>query len=170
MTDDPTDRAASERGADEGPFRGLRNWLRQLRGESTDEPGLRASLEELIEEHEEEPIDPQERAILTNIVKLHEQTAADVMVPRVDIVALEVDTPFEQVVKSFVEHEGKSGLWGKVSFDFWPNLVFDDSSPSSTGKAMLLRRDTGEPPLQRCLTTDCRQAPVSAMTKLHVVA
>jgi len=103
MTDDPTDRAASERGADEGPFRGLRNWLRQLRGESTDEPGLRASLEELIEEHEEEPIDPQERAILTNIVKLHEQTAADVMVPRVDIVALEVDTPFEQVVKSFVE-------------------------------------------------------------------
>ncbi|MGH7122803.1 MAG: hemolysin family protein [Stellaceae bacterium] len=102
MTDAPTGRPP-EREAGEGPFRGLRNWLRQLRGERTGEPDLRTSLEELIEEHEEEPIDAQERAILTNIVKLHEQTAADVMVPRVDIVAIEVDTPIEQVIKSFVE-------------------------------------------------------------------
>ncbi|HLJ20581.1 MAG TPA: hemolysin family protein [Stellaceae bacterium] len=102
MTDAPAGRP-SEREADEGPFRGLRNWLRQLRGERTGEQDLRTSLEELIEEHEEEPIDAQERAILTNIVNLHEQSAADVMVPRVDIVAIEVDTPFDQVVKSFVE-------------------------------------------------------------------
>ena len=49
--------------------------------------GLHASLEELIEEHEEEPVDAQERAILENILKLHELTAADVMVPRVDIIS-----------------------------------------------------------------------------------
>ena len=104
MTDEPTDRPQSAREADERPFSGLRNWLKQLRGERASEQDLRTSLEELIEEHEEEPIDAQERAILTNIVKLHEQTAADVMVPRVDIVALEVDTPFDQVVRSFVEH------------------------------------------------------------------
>ena len=104
MTDAPTGRPPAAREAEEGPFRGLRNWLRQLRGERAGEQDLRASLEELIEEHEEQPIDPQERAILANIVKLHEQTAADVMVPRVDIVALEVDTPFEQVIKSMVEH------------------------------------------------------------------
>jgi hemolysin (HlyC) family protein len=103
MTDAPTGRS-TEREADEGPFRSLRNWLKQLRGERPSEQNLRTSLEELIEEHEEEPVDAQERAILTNIVKLHEQTAADVMVPRVDIVAIEVDTPFDQVVKSFVEH------------------------------------------------------------------
>ena len=103
MTDAPTGRPP-EREADEGPFRSLRNWLKQLRGERPSEQDLRTSLEELIEEHEEEPIDAQERAILTNIVKLHEQTAADVMVPRVDIVAIDVDTPFDQVVKSFVEH------------------------------------------------------------------
>ena len=102
MTDTPAGRPP-EREGDEGPFRGLRNWLKQLRGERTGEQNLRTSLEELIEEHEEEPIDAQERALLTNIVKLHEQTAADVMVPRVDIVAIEVDTPFEQVIKSFVE-------------------------------------------------------------------
>jgi CBS domain containing-hemolysin-like protein len=104
MTDEPTEHPQPAREADEGPFRGLRNWLKQLRGERVSEQDLRTSLEELIEEHEKEPIDAQERAILANIVKLHEQTAADVMVPRVDIVALEVDTPFEQVVKSFVEH------------------------------------------------------------------
>ena len=103
MTDAPTGRPP-EREADEGPFRSLRNWLKQLRGERPSEQDLRTSLEELIEEHEEEPIDAQERAILTNIVKLHEQTAADVMVPRVDIVAIDVDTPFDQVVRSFVEH------------------------------------------------------------------
>jgi CBS domain containing-hemolysin-like protein len=102
MTDAPAG-SPPGREADEGPFRGLRNWLRQLRGERAGEQDLRTSLEELIEEHEEEPIDAQERAILTNIVNLHEQTAADVMVPRVDIVAIEVDTPFDQVVKSFVE-------------------------------------------------------------------
>ncbi|HXP75417.1 MAG TPA: hemolysin family protein [Stellaceae bacterium] len=103
MTDAPTGRPSSTREAEEGPFRGLRNWLKQLRGERAGEQNLRTSLEELIEEHEEQPIDPQERAILGNIVKLHEQTAADVMVPRVDIVALEVDTPFDQVVKSMIE-------------------------------------------------------------------
>jgi magnesium and cobalt transporter len=104
MTDEPAGRPPGAREAEEGPFRGLRNWLKQLRGERAGEPDLRASLEELIEEHEEQPIDPQERAILANIVKLHEQTAADVMVPRVDIVALEVDTPFDQVIKLMVEH------------------------------------------------------------------
>ena len=105
MTDAPAGRTP-EREADDGPFRALRNWLKQLRGERAVEPNLRTSLEELIEEHEDgaEPIDAQERAILANIVKLHEQNAADVMVPRVDIVALEVDTPFDQVIKSFVEH------------------------------------------------------------------
>ena len=104
MTDDSNERPQPARETVDGPFSGLRNWLKQLRGERAGEQDLRTSLEELIEEHEEEPIDAQERAILANIVKLHEQTAADVMVPRVDIVALEVDTPFEQVVKSFVEH------------------------------------------------------------------
>jgi magnesium and cobalt transporter len=90
----------------EGPFHGLRNWLRQLRrpriGETT---SLREELEELIEEHQEEqPIDPHERTLLSNILKLHELNAADIMVPRVDIVAIEVDTPFHEAVKQIVEH------------------------------------------------------------------
>ena len=104
MTEAPSSRPPAERPSEtqsEGPFRGLRNWLRQLRGGEQD---LRSSLEELIEEHEEEPIDRQERAILGNILKLHELTAADVMVPRVDIIALEAETPLDEIVKSFIEH------------------------------------------------------------------
>ena len=89
----------------EGPLHGLRNWLRQLVGQRNGETSLREELEELIEEHEEEqPIDPQERMLLTNILKLHELNAADIMVPRVDILALEIDTPFVEAVKQMVEH------------------------------------------------------------------
>jgi CBS domain containing-hemolysin-like protein len=88
----------------EGPFHGLRNWLRHLTRPRNGETSLRESLEELIEEHEEEPIDPHERTLLTNILKLHELSAADIMVPRIDIIAIEVDTPFDEAVKQMVEH------------------------------------------------------------------
>jgi magnesium and cobalt transporter len=88
----------------EGPFQGLLNWLRAFRGRS-EETTLRDELEELIEEHsEEEPIDPHERRLLVNILKLHELTAADVMVPRVDILAIAIDTPFGEAAKAVVEH------------------------------------------------------------------
>src|SRR5438874_13830282 len=50
------------------------------------------------------PITPQERFLIGNILKVHEHNAADVMVPRVDIVALDVDQPFAEVVKCMVEH------------------------------------------------------------------
>ncbi|HJT07588.1 MAG TPA: hemolysin family protein [Stellaceae bacterium] len=92
-------------GEGEGPLHGLRNWLRQLRRPRNGETSLRESLEELIEEHqEEEPIDPHERTLLTNILKLHELNAADIMVPRIDIIAIEVETPFAEAVKQMVEH------------------------------------------------------------------
>ncbi len=89
----------------DGPLHGLRNWLRQLVGQRNGETSLREELEELIEEHqEEEPIDPHERKLLGNILELHELTASDIMVPRVDILALEIDTPFAEAVKQMVEH------------------------------------------------------------------
>jgi len=49
------------------------------------------------------PITPQERFLIGNILKVHDRNAADVMVPRVDIVALDVDQPFAEVVKCMVE-------------------------------------------------------------------
>src|SRR5579863_6362352 len=59
------DAAEGRQPPDEGPFQGLLNWLRQLRGGREGEQTLREELEELIEEHADEtPIDPHERRLL----------------------------------------------------------------------------------------------------------
>ena len=81
-----------------------RGWLKLLRRPRNGD-SLREEIEELIEEREEddEPIDPHERTLLGNILKLHELTAADVMVQRVDIVGLDLDTSFDEVVRLFVD-------------------------------------------------------------------
>ena len=80
-----------------------RNWLKLLRRRNGDT--VREELEELIEEREEdeEPIDPHERTLIGNILKLHELVADDVMVQRVDIVGVEIETPFDEVVRLFVD-------------------------------------------------------------------
>src|SRR5579864_4056187 len=49
------------------------------------------------------PVTPQERFLIGNIFKVHDRNAADVMVPRGDIVALDVEQPFADVVKCMVE-------------------------------------------------------------------
>jgi CBS domain containing-hemolysin-like protein len=89
---------------DEGPLSGLRQWLRQLRGEPEQAQGLRAALVEMLSEaDEEQPIDPHERTLLVNILKLHSLVASDIMVPRVDIMALDIDTPFDEATKQIME-------------------------------------------------------------------
>jgi CBS domain containing-hemolysin-like protein len=49
------------------------------------------------------PLTPQERFLIGNILKVHDRNAADVMVPRGDVVALDVDQPFAEVIKCMVE-------------------------------------------------------------------
>lgn len=60
---------------------------------------VRASLEELIDENGEDssPIDPHEGAIIRNVLGLRDITAVDVMVPRVDIFAVDVTIPMKQL-------------------------------------------------------------------------
>jgi CBS domain containing-hemolysin-like protein len=83
-----------------GSLARLRNLLRLLR-----RPALRgpeAAMEALIAAANldgETPITPQERFLIGNILKVHERNAGDVMVPRVDIVALDVEQPFSELVK-----------------------------------------------------------------------
>jgi magnesium and cobalt transporter len=81
----------------------LRNLLRLLRRQR----GPRDTVDALVAAAELEgaaPITPQERVLIGNILKGHDRTADDVMVPRGDIVALDVDQPFNEVVKCMVEH------------------------------------------------------------------
>jgi len=86
-------------------FGRLRNLLRFIR-RPRDSESWRDTIDEVIEEPSTEgahPLSAHERVLIGNILKVHNRTAADVMVPRIDIVALHVDTPFPEVVKCMVE-------------------------------------------------------------------
>ncbi len=88
-----------------GSLARLRNLLRLLRRPAS--RGPEAAMEALITAADldgETRITPQERFLIRNILKVHERNAGDVMVPRVDIVALDLDQPFSEVVKCMVEH------------------------------------------------------------------
>jgi CBS domain containing-hemolysin-like protein len=89
----------------------LRGWLRALRGSRNSEETVREALEELIEESDidEAPIDADERRMLGNILRLRERTVHDVMVPRVDIVAVEAEASLGDVMGLMIG-EGHSRL------------------------------------------------------------
>ncbi|CAO3415115.1 hemolysin family protein [Azospirillum doebereinerae] len=88
----------------------FKGWLRTVWGGRADS-SLRATIEELIVDlgEDEESVGAGERALLTNILKLNGRTVADVMVPRVDIVAVEIDTPIPALIQKVAE-EGHSRL------------------------------------------------------------
>jgi CBS domain containing-hemolysin-like protein len=86
-------------------FARLRNLLRLIRRPRNGDT-LRETIDEMIEEPAAEhppSLSGHERVLIGNVLKVHDQTAADVMVPRVDIVALDVETPFPEVVKCMIE-------------------------------------------------------------------
>jgi CBS domain containing-hemolysin-like protein len=56
------------------------------------------------DEDDESPITPQERVLIANVLKVHDRAAVDVMVPRVDIVAFDIERPFGDLVKLLIEH------------------------------------------------------------------
>ena len=74
--------------------------LTALRGR---EPSLRESLEDVIEEHGDDTGDltREERVMLLNIVSLRELKISDVMVPRADIVAIDIAMSFDEMVQVF---------------------------------------------------------------------
>jgi CBS domain containing-hemolysin-like protein len=73
------------------------------------EEQLRDTIEEIIEEGEApaEPMGAAERAILANVLRLREVSAADVMVPRADIVAVEQEIGLQALV-GFLVREAHS--------------------------------------------------------------
>lgn len=70
-----------------------------------DDPSLRESLEEVIEEHEDlggrDVIGKDERSMLFNVLSYGNMRTDDIMVPRVDIVAVDVALPFEELLGVF---------------------------------------------------------------------
>ncbi len=89
----------------------LRNWLGGMGHRREGEATLREILEELIDKYPEEtvPVTASERAMLLNLLNFGEIRVDDVMVPRADVVAVELSTPVGEVV-SVVREAGHSRL------------------------------------------------------------
>lgn len=87
--------------SESSPIQIVANWLRTLIGNQPAEDSVRDAIEELIEEHEEAgtTIDPDQGALIVNILKLHELTAEDVMVPRAEISAAPIETDLKSMAQ-----------------------------------------------------------------------
>ncbi len=85
----------------------LRFWLRGLFARMGGSPTLRDTLEEIIEEVGEGdgdengngPISEDERVMLANILKQRHLTAYDIMIPRADIVSVDVRTSLDELIR-----------------------------------------------------------------------
>ncbi len=80
-------------------------WLKQIFKQKPDST-LRETIEELIEEpenFEHDPASAHERILLSNILKLRDISVVDVMVPRAEIIALNIDTPQEELFALLAE-------------------------------------------------------------------
>ena len=70
------------------------SWLRRRFGESK----IRETIGELIEEDRQEELAPEERTMISNILNVGNKTVADVMVPRADVQAIDLTTPYEELL------------------------------------------------------------------------
>jgi magnesium and cobalt transporter len=80
------------------------------------EQSVRESIAELVQDAASEAapdaaigLNPQERALIANVLRLREITADDVMVPRPDIIAMRADVTLEQAI-DLLRREGHSRL------------------------------------------------------------
>jgi magnesium and cobalt transporter len=88
---------------------GLLSRLLALLGRRHTEQSLRESIAELVQEAadaqvlpgEPQELDRHERLLIANVLHLRETTAADVMVPRADIIAICSDSTLEQTIELF---------------------------------------------------------------------
>src|SRR6202046_2373611 len=87
-----------------GSFGRLRQVSRTLWRTRETRETLDAMIAAPSDEDEESPITPQERVLIGNVLKVHDRSAADVMVPRVDVVAFDIERPFSELIKLLVEH------------------------------------------------------------------
>ncbi len=90
----------SEMPGDGSASKSIGGWLLALISGRNGEGSVREVIEELIEEVDDDAtqIGADQGALIVNILKLHELTAEDVMVPRVAIVAADIDSGLDELV------------------------------------------------------------------------
>lgn len=87
---------------------GLFCWVTRLFTKEKPDNSLRAALEEYVETQEENQSDTtstQERAILSNILSLRDMRVVDVMIPRADIVAIDMNTSQNELLSVMTEKQ-----------------------------------------------------------------
>ena len=90
----------------------MNNIIRKILRPRQDQ-SLKEAIEEIIEDHDDhhpanddgEAYNGHERTLLSNILKLQDETVEDVMIPRVDIVAVDVETSQSDLMKLLSEHQ-----------------------------------------------------------------
>lgn len=92
---------------DPSPLSRLSQWTKKIwryiyRQDS--ENSLRETIEELIEEGNsaESSIESDERTLLGNVLSLRDLTAEDVMIPRIDIIAIPLDVTEDELLGTFI--------------------------------------------------------------------
>jgi len=94
----------AQRQQQNGPAGGALTWIRRLIRLKSDSHALRGAIEELIEQEDAAQMEGgEERILLRNILKLRDKSAYDVMVPRADIVAVDVGTSPSELVRIMSE-------------------------------------------------------------------
>ena len=70
-----------------------------------DDAGIKETLENLLEEHEDReiPLQADERRLISNILKIGQKTVDDIMVPRSLINAIDVNMPLQKAVEKMTE-------------------------------------------------------------------
>ncbi len=149
---------------DNSPLLGLWARLCNLFKPKNGDSSLRDSIEEIIEEIEERedeseaatPIGIHERVMLANILKFRHLTAYDVMVPRADIIAVDVENEIEDVL-DLMNKAGHSRLpiYRETLDDVVGMVLIKDLLPYARGK-----RDTELANLARRLPIVAPSMPV----------
>ena len=107
MNDGPGQSQPRENGAQRhqnGLGGGPLTWIRRLIRLKTEAPALRDTIEEMIEQEDAAQMEgAEERILLRNILKLRDKSARDVMVPRADIIAVDVATSATDLVRIMSE-------------------------------------------------------------------
>ncbi|SIS50837.1 hemolysin family protein [Insolitispirillum peregrinum] len=150
MNDEPSSRRPRiEAGAEETPS--LLSLLKRLLPGRRSDDAVREAIEELMEESDDDTsTSSHERILLGNVLRLRDVTAYDVMIPRADIVAVEVSTPLPDLV-GLIAKSGHSRLpvyrdtlddvLGMIHIkDLLPVLSAPATPPSPSTMRSLMRR------------------------------
>jgi CBS domain containing-hemolysin-like protein len=86
--------------------------VRSIFRKTHDNQTLQQAIEDLIDDHDEQyegdkdhQTSAHERLLISNILKLREERVYDVMIPRVDIIAIDIETPQNELLKLLSEQQ-----------------------------------------------------------------